>query len=58
MSIWADRQIHALNLKVEELEKRMYALEKEDKVNPPIPITPPDLRTKEGRAWKNANSSQ
>ena len=58
MSIWADRQIHALNRRLEEFEARLKALEQGDKENTSTAVPQFDKRTKEYREWKNANSSQ
>ena len=50
MSIWADQQIHALNAKVLELEKRIEALEAPRTVSPfQISDAKVDKRTKEYR---------
>ena len=50
MSIWADQQIHALNAKVLELEKRIEALEAPRTVSPfQVAEAKVDKRTKEYR---------
>ena len=67
MSIWADRQIHALNRRVEELSVQIDELSR--RLDPggsttakdAIPATsltqePLDKRTREWREWKQMNS--
>ena len=53
MSIWVQETL-------KDLLRRVAALEaKESQAKPTEqPAPPPDLRTREGKAWKNANSSQ
>lgn len=59
MSIWADRQIHALNARVSILEERIKTLQNASPFAVPpegIPVEKLDHRTKEYKLWKTANS--
>jgi hypothetical protein len=63
MSIWADRQIHALNARVSILEERIKTLQNASQNPSPfavppegIPVEKLDHRTREYKAWKIANS--
>jgi hypothetical protein len=68
MSIWADRQIHALNARVSILEERIKTLQNASQNPSPFAVPPEgipvgnavveklDHRTREYKAWKIANS--
>ena len=55
MSIVLIKKVEQLERDVADLKARLNAIESQAKPTEQ-PAEPPDLRTREGKAWKNANS--
>ena len=53
MSIWADQKLREHEARIKRLEEIIEELQAKPTEQP---APPPDLRTREGKAWKNANS--